>query len=341
MFRNGKVFSLVELREKFLKKLMEFNIESDQKMHLFANRVKNYYTFNNKCRVNVIPYPDCFVYSNHFSELQVASQVNELKKEQVADDLAESTSSEIKKKWRFSCTECGYKCVKKSTLKKHSKKHEMRSIEEIVLSKQVMCELCGKMVKSKNSLKVHMQSHSGEKFPCSHCEKVYNSKYSLNDHARIHTGEKNKECPDCGKKFFGKKQLGNHIRRVHRTSDKQFLCSECGKSFKSKDLLKEHSNKHSGNRPFICKVCGKAFKFRGNLRTHRMAHDGKKPQMCSICNFGCYTKDNLKLHMAIHTGNKQIMFSSTELMNEESVSDENIQLGETPNIKAQTYFPLY
>ncbi|CAL4066531.1 unnamed protein product, partial [Meganyctiphanes norvegica] len=109
-----------------------------------------------------------------------------------------------KKKWRFSCTECGYKCVKKSTLKKHSKKHEMRSIEEIVLSKQVMCELCGKMVKSKNSLKVHMQSHSGEKFPCSHCEKVYNSKYSLNDHARIHTGEKNKECPDCGKKFLEK-----------------------------------------------------------------------------------------------------------------------------------------
>ncbi|CAL4140758.1 unnamed protein product [Meganyctiphanes norvegica] len=353
MFKDGKVFSLVKLREMFLTILMEYKIESTRNLNAFSNKIKEYYTFDNKCRVNIILYPDYFIYSNHLSESEVTPQINELKKEQFSKDLADSNkdtlfevesnkdseNNEKKKKWRFLCTQCGYKCLKKGALKKHLKKHEVKNIEGIALPKPVMCDICGKMVKSQKSLKVHLLSHSGETYPCPQCEKIYKSKYALRHHALTHTGVKNVECPDCGKKYFAKKQLSNHISKVHR--GKQFLCTTCGKSFKSNDLLKEHSNKHTGIRPFICKECGKGFKFRGNLRTHVLAHDGKKPQMCSICNFGCYTKDNLKIHMAQHTDNKEFMYSSTVKTNEKSISEKDIHIDDRiSNIKYQTYFPL-
>ncbi|CAL4076347.1 unnamed protein product, partial [Meganyctiphanes norvegica] len=184
MFRNGKVFSLDHLKEIFLKSLMEFKIESNLKMRPFINKIQMYYTFNDKCKVNVIPYPDYFVYSNHLNELQVAPQINKLRRDKenecnrnskFHEEVGEE-NGEIKTKLRFSCTECGYKCNKKSSIKNHIKKHELGSIEKIVLSKEFMCDICGKMLKSQKSLQVHLNTHSGEKYSCSKCDKILHSK---------------------------------------------------------------------------------------------------------------------------------------------------------------------
>ncbi|CAL4096808.1 unnamed protein product, partial [Meganyctiphanes norvegica] len=350
MFRHGKVISLLELREIFIQNLKIFNIETEQKMSQFAQRVKAYYTFK-KCRVKCLMYPDYFIYSNHLSEAQVAPQIFRMRKERenegseqvnTEDSNKDSSNIKPKKKWRFACTECGYKCYKKNSFQNHIKKHELKSIEEIVLAKQEMCEVCGKMLKNKMCLKIHLRMHSGEKFSCSQCDRAYYSKSALSSHELMHTGERNVECPECGKKFFAELHVKRHIKKVHGTSDKEYLCSVCGKSLRTKEKLKEHMRKHSDDRPFVCKECGKGFKYSSNLRTHLLAHEGKKPQMCSICSFGCMTKANLKLHMAKHTGNyEQMMVSSNEEENEKNVSIKYLNLDEDiQNIKVQTYFPL-
>ncbi|KAH7696797.1 Protein F26A10.2 [Aphelenchoides avenae] len=46
-------------------------------------------------------------------------------------------------------------------------------------------------------------------------------------------------------------------------------CKACGKLFKSIWYLKQHSVRHSNERPFRCNFCGKQFKFRSNLYQHR------------------------------------------------------------------------
>ncbi|CAL4074268.1 unnamed protein product, partial [Meganyctiphanes norvegica] len=284
-----------------------------------------YYTFNNKCRINITPYPDYFIYSNHLSESQAASQINRFKCQQVAENLADSNNVEIKKKLRFLCNECGFRCSTKRSLNKHNKKHDLRSIEEIVQSKQIMCDVCGKLLKNKEVLKVHLRIHSDVKYPCTQCDRTYFSKSSLNSHILRHTGKRNLECPHCEKKFFEKCYLNRHIKLVHEATSKEFLCFVCGKGFTTKTGLQEHSRKHSDDRPLICKECGKGFRYRSNLRTHLLAHEGKKPQMCSMCSFGCYTKANLLLHMAKHTEtNEQNNLSITEQDNKQSVSEKYI-----------------
>ena len=118
------------------------------------------------------------IYSNHLSESQVAPQINALKKciEDENSSNKVSENSEIKDKWRFVCTECSYKCQKKSSLKKHMEKHDLRSVEEI------MCDVCGKMLGNKKSLQAHLLTHSDEKekYSCSQCNRTYLSKYALN-----------------------------------------------------------------------------------------------------------------------------------------------------------------
>lgn len=380
MFKDGKVFGLHELREKFLNNLSEFEIESDMKMCTFANRLKTYYTFDNKCKVIVIPHPDNFIHSKYVSESQIAPQIDELTKsrsnesmEEGAEDLAGSkitVNFDGNKKWRYSCNKCAFKCYGKNTYDKHTKKHERfkctkcdyrcfkkgslkehmkehkLTLEEINLAK-IMCDTCGLMLRNQQSLKVHMKKHSGEKFYCLQCDKSYFNKTSLDSHVLSHTGEKNEECPHCGKRFMLKKYLKGHIRKVHEPRPanwhiRPYLCSECGKSFRTKERLKEHSRKHSDERPFLCNECGASFKYRAPWRTHMLAHEGKKPQMCSICNYGCYTKANLELHMAKHSGiNEQLVSSKAEKINEKKVLEKYNHLYEVPNIKPQAFFPQY
>ena len=56
----------------------------------------------------------------------------------------------------------------------------------------VPCEICGKLVKSKYSLKSHVKlvhEKNGAYFPCDKCGKVLKSKGSLEYHSKVHTGE--------------------------------------------------------------------------------------------------------------------------------------------------------
>ena len=60
------------------------------------------------------------------------------------------------------------------------------------------CDLCLMTFADASSLKRHGLVHKeGGDFPCEVCGKVLKKRDSLNDHMRIHTGEKPYQCQYC------------------------------------------------------------------------------------------------------------------------------------------------
>ncbi|XP_075234573.1 uncharacterized protein LOC142332173 isoform X2 [Lycorma delicatula] len=82
------------------------------------------------------------------------------------------------------------------------------------------CPFCGKCVRSKENLKLHVRKHTGERpFACLFCGRAFGGKSDLTRHLRIHTGERPYHCEMCGKCFaradYLSKHLTTHIHNSH------------------------------------------------------------------------------------------------------------------------------
>ena len=171
---------------------------------------------------------------------------------------------------------------------------------------------CGRTFASKQYLDLHVKSHLGEKpktgrrrkqLVCEwpDCGRVFASKQYLDYHMNSHTGERRFVCefPNCSYRSYYPSNLKLHVSRMHRPDpsvmdnmDDQslsilyptFKCTYvgCDKSFKTKDDLKQHSQRHSSERPYKCNYdnCDRTYKSCRELRQHKlMTHLGIK-QRC-------------------------------------------------------------
>ncbi|KAM4030842.1 uncharacterized protein ACNLHF_018436 [Anomaloglossus baeobatrachus] len=227
-------------------------------------------------------------------------------------------------KKRFSCSECGKCCVRKSDLVKHlrfhtgekpyscsecgkcfSQKCDLAKHFRIHTGKQPFtCSICGKGYSARSKLLTHQRTHTGEKlaFSCSECGKCFSQNCDLAKHVRIHTGEKPFSCSECGKCFSRRTNLVTH-QRIH-TGEKPFSCSECGKCFNTNSVLVRHQKIHTGVKVFSCLECGKWYNQKSTLVGHQRTHTGEKPFLCSECGKCFKTKSSLVSHQRIHTGEK-------------------------------------
>ncbi|KAK9694131.1 Zinc finger, C2H2 type [Popillia japonica] len=74
------------------------------------------------------------------------------------------------------------------------------------------CPFCGKCVRSKENLKLHVRKHTGERpFVCLFCGRAFGGKSDLTRHLRIHTGERPYHCDSCGKCFARADYLSKHL----------------------------------------------------------------------------------------------------------------------------------
>ena len=104
---------------------------------------------------------------------------------------------------------------------------------------QTMCEICSKMVSTRN-IQGHMKNHQ----------------------------DKELTCPKCPRMFRWKSSLTSHLTSAHGDSVKVVLvaCEFCGKQFNNKSNLRQHRYSHTGG-PYSCK-CGRGFARKDMLQSH-------------------------------------------------------------------------
>ncbi|KAK2163474.1 hypothetical protein LSH36_79g10021 [Paralvinella palmiformis] len=91
----------------------------------------------------------------------------------------------------------------------------------LFLSLQVLlpvyaCNICGKRLKSKSSLSVHLKLHEGKyNYTCPLCNKGFSSTYMLKGHMSWHTGVKEFKCTLCPKEYRYSHELKQHVMKKH------------------------------------------------------------------------------------------------------------------------------
>ncbi|XP_024862832.1 oocyte zinc finger protein XlCOF6-like isoform X2 [Kryptolebias marmoratus] len=111
-------------------------------------------------------------------------------------------------------------------------------------------------------------------FLCVTCGKQFSVKNTLIVHVRTHTGEKPFSCQTCGKSFIQTSKLITHMRT--HTGEKPFKCKTCGKSFIQTSKLIRHMRTHTGEKPFKCKTCGKSYIHKISCKYHMKTHTSEK-----------------------------------------------------------------
>ncbi|XP_022201850.2 protein bric-a-brac 2 [Nilaparvata lugens] len=105
--------------------------------------------------------------------------------------------------------------------------------------------------------------HHEETTFCLICNKNFHSRQNLRRHLQTHTGEKPHRCDYCDLSFLRLSHLQRHVR-VH-TGERPYACTLCPKQFSRSDKLKSHMTmQHSGLTPTTDK------KPRGRPRLHPM-----------------------------------------------------------------------
>ncbi|CAG5120376.1 unnamed protein product [Candidula unifasciata] len=206
--------------------------------------------------------------------------------------------------------------------------YEAHLIVHMLKHRQKMkCSLCGLVVSSMDSLKIHTFLHTGEyAYRCCVCGEHFSSLSSRQHHMDIHISAQRFKCNPCGERFtsradLAKHQLTHEIKcalcgevfpnktsrtchfRVSHPSD-ILKCSLCSNLFATVEDLEKHLTYHKKGKKEQCPVCGVVV---SKLKDHMLMHSQvaqEKLYACDQCPMRYLRKSNLDRHMRTHTGEK-------------------------------------
>jgi len=116
----------------------------------------------------------------------------------------------------------------------------------------VRCDVCGYLCKT-HCLARHREKHQPHRertWICHICGKGYFDRSQMRDHIRIVHTEVRISCPhdNCGSIFSRHSSLRRHLEVKHDSAGPRFPCPKCDKVFKVKTYLSQHllSKVHGG-----------------------------------------------------------------------------------------------
>ncbi|XP_046676340.1 zinc finger protein 623-like isoform X2 [Homalodisca vitripennis] len=173
-----------------------------------------------------------------------------------------------------------------------------------------ICDMCGQEFFKRSELSAHLDEHVASEerdFQCEVCNRIFSNLRLYRVHKRMHYPQvKNWTCDQCGKRYLSRNMLEEHMN-IH-TGNRPYVCQQCGKNFASKYTFKAHEKTHLERpRPFSCNSCTKTFLTQANLHQHEKTHSAVRNFICQICEKGFSTSRNLEVHSVIHTGYKSFI----------------------------------
>ena len=202
-------------------------------------------------------------------ELEALKSVNQTEvTKQVGNKSEKKSASE-----RFTCQYCPKMFKFQSSLTNHTKRYHTETM-------LVPCEHCGKEVKQSNMDMHYKNNHATPRYTCNQCGKTFYFKALMVNHiAVMHEGQKNHVCDLCGAKFGIKKSLERHVRCQHEDY-RPHICEYCQKAFHTLQKLQKHISGHIKDKLYVCPVCEAKFYYQDNVRMHvKKSHPDHDPKV--------------------------------------------------------------
>ncbi|XP_060659783.1 transcription factor grauzone [Drosophila nasuta] len=174
-----------------------------------------------------------------------------------------------KSDFKYTCPECNKKVPTERKLKQH-----LRYMHDP--EKAIICDKCGKTLRSRANLKKHNElEHSDKPRPkpepvqCEICGTWLRHASGLKQHmSTVHEPPGNHRCHICDKTSVNARALKRHIYHNHQC-ERKFRCTMCEKAFKRPQDLREHTSTHTGEVLYTCPNCPQTFFSNANMYKHR------------------------------------------------------------------------
>ncbi|XP_047505112.1 zinc finger protein 723-like isoform X1 [Pieris napi] len=136
--------------------------------------------------------------------------------------------------------------------------------------KTFLCDICGKVTKTKANLLNHKSTHVNVfPFKCDVCPYRGRTVDLLRVHKRSHLKDKPYKCTQCPKATTTSSNLAKHIQHVH-SKIRPHKCSYCEKAFSTKHCMNKHiKDIHLRQGTAECDICFKKFNTKKILQGHR------------------------------------------------------------------------